>query len=305
MHGAHSDVGVDAEAEERVALSGLPPSPPSNRVPDNIPPTPLAPPRVRLPLPPPLPPSWTPSSRSREFNEVEVPAGPLSRAFQFGTLVKLKLPLYRPCVSRPSRAAECCPCLQAASMAVGSIGEWVSRASGVSAGVGRCVSVYLGPLVSQLHSFLVATARALSPLSFPSVMMTEANAERLAAALCEMRGAALKIGQMLSLADDKHLPPVVRRALGRVCPAFPGTYSSSASTVCLPSRRLHRQQVARALERVRAQADVMPQRQLYGVLREQLGDDWRSKFASFEEKPFAAASIGQVRFWDITHCSLP
>ena len=181
----------------------------------------------------------------------------------------------------------------------------MSRASGVSAGVGRCVSVYLGPLVSQLHSFLVATARALSPLSFPSVMMTEANAERLAAALCEMRGAALKIGQMLSLADDKHLPPVVRRALGRVCPAFPGTYSSSASTVCLPSRRLHRQQVARALERVRAQADVMPQRQLYGVLREQLGDDWRSKFASFEEKPFAAASIGQVRFWDITHCSLP
>ena len=95
-------------------------------------------------------------------------------------------------------------------MAVGSIGEWVSRASGVSAGVGRCVSVYLGPLVSQLHSFLVATARALSPLSFPSVMMTEANAERLANALCRMRGAALKIGQMLSIQDESVLPPQVR-----------------------------------------------------------------------------------------------
>ena len=30
------------------------------------------------------------------------------------------------------------------------------------------------------------------------------------------------------------------------------------------------------------------------VLKDELGDDWRSKVASFEDKPFAAASIGQV-----------
>jgi hypothetical protein len=39
--------------------------------------------------------------------------------------------------------------------------------------------------------------------------MTEANAERLANALCRMRGAALKIGQMLSIQDENLLPPQV------------------------------------------------------------------------------------------------
>lgn len=29
-------------------------------------------------------------------------------------------------------------------------------------------------------------------------------------------------------------------------------------------------------------------------MRKELGDDWKSKFGSFEVKPFAAASIGQV-----------
>jgi aarF domain-containing kinase len=41
--------------------------------------------------------------------------------------------------------------------------------------------------------------------------ITESNAERLAAALCRMRGAALKIGQMLSIQDETVLPPQVRR----------------------------------------------------------------------------------------------
>lgn len=40
--------------------------------------------------------------------------------------------------------------------------------------------------------------------------LTEANAERLANALCRMRGAALKIGQMLSIQDESVLPPQVR-----------------------------------------------------------------------------------------------
>jgi predicted unusual protein kinase regulating ubiquinone biosynthesis (AarF/ABC1/UbiB family) len=39
--------------------------------------------------------------------------------------------------------------------------------------------------------------------------ITEANAERLANALCRMRGAALKIGQMLSIQDENVLPPQV------------------------------------------------------------------------------------------------
>jgi aarF domain-containing kinase len=39
--------------------------------------------------------------------------------------------------------------------------------------------------------------------------ITEANAERLANALCRMRGAALKLGQMLSIQDENVLPPQV------------------------------------------------------------------------------------------------
>ena len=40
--------------------------------------------------------------------------------------------------------------------------------------------------------------------------LTEANAERLADALCRMRGAALKLGQMLSIQDENVIPPQVR-----------------------------------------------------------------------------------------------
>lgn len=92
------------------------------------------------------------------------------------------------------------------------------------------------------------------------VMLSEANAERLASALCRMRGAALKLGQMLSIQDEEVLPP----------------------------------QFQAALERVRAGADVMPRRQLDQVLVSELGADWRSLLADFDYSPMAAASIGQV-----------
>jgi aarF domain-containing kinase len=38
----------------------------------------------------------------------------------------------------------------------------------------------------------------------------------------------------------------------------------------------------------------MPTFQVEKVMNEEFGKEWRSKFAHFEEKPFAAASIGQV-----------
>jgi aarF domain-containing kinase len=93
-----------------------------------------------------------------------------------------------------------------------------------------------------------------------SALLSEANAERLALALCRMRGAALKLGQMLSIQDESVIPP----------------------------------QISAALERVRAGADVMPAAQLHGVLAAQLGEDWRARLAEFDEEPMAAASIGQV-----------
>jgi aarF domain-containing kinase len=75
-----------------------------------------------------------------------------------------------------------------------------------------------------------------------------------------MRGAALKLGQMLSVQDEGMLPPAL----------------------------------ARALDRVKNNADYMPSHQLHRQLAANLGNDWRSKFAEFDERPIAAASIGQV-----------
>lgn len=43
-----------------------------------------------------------------------------------------------------------------------------------------------------------------------SPFLSEQNAERLALALCRMRGAALKLGQMLSIQDESLVPAPVR-----------------------------------------------------------------------------------------------
>lgn len=42
-----------------------------------------------------------------------------------------------------------------------------------------------------------------------SSILSKENAERLALGLCEMRGAALKIGQMLSIQDESLVPAPV------------------------------------------------------------------------------------------------
>lgn len=96
--------------------------------------------------------------------------------------------------------------------------------------------------------------------SLGSAAASDANADRLAATLCRMRGAALKLGQMLSIQDETLLPPAL----------------------------------ARALEQVRQGADAMPNYQLEKQLETQLGPNWRDSLLEFDELPFAAASIGQV-----------
>ncbi|KAF2719582.1 ABC1-domain-containing protein [Polychaeton citri CBS 116435] len=93
-----------------------------------------------------------------------------------------------------------------------------------------------------------------------SLMLSEANMNRLVAKLSRMRGAALKLGQMMSLQDSRMLPPAINEVLLRV----------------------------------QDSADYMPASQRDKVLTANLGQDWRSLFSSFSETPFAAASIGQV-----------
>jgi aarF domain-containing kinase len=53
-----------------------------------------------------------------------------------------------------------------------------------------------------------------------NLLMSEANVERLAGTLCRLRGAALKVGQMLSFNDADVLPPPVRHivALASLAP---------------------------------------------------------------------------------------
>lgn len=86
------------------------------------------------------------------------------------------------------------------------------------------------------------------------------NTDRIVDTLCKVRGAALKIGQILSIQDSNVLSP----------------------------------QLAKAFERVRQAADYMPDWQVEKTLKNELGDEWRTKLKEFDMKPFAAASIGQV-----------
>ena len=94
-----------------------------------------------------------------------------------------------------------------------------------------------------------------------STVLSEANIERIVETLCRVRGAALKLGQMFSIQDDSFMPP----------------------------------ELAAAFDRVRSNADFMPKWQLEGMLKQELGSEWlNGHFKSFDMKPFAAASIGQV-----------
>ncbi|KAH8337999.1 hypothetical protein KR059_000538 [Drosophila kikkawai] len=96
--------------------------------------------------------------------------------------------------------------------------------------------------------------------SMREALLSPANAERIVDTLCKVRGAALKIGQILSIQDSSVVSP----------------------------------QLAKAFERVRQAADYMPDWQVERVMNTQLGPEWRQRLSQFEDKPFAAASIGQV-----------
>lgn len=97
-------------------------------------------------------------------------------------------------------------------------------------------------------------------------MLSESNVNRLVDKLSRMRGAALKMGQMLSIqgiqaaGDKTGLPP----------------------------------QLEQILLRVHDSANYMPKKQMESVLSKELGSDWRSHFKDFDPIPIAAASIGQV-----------
>jgi predicted unusual protein kinase regulating ubiquinone biosynthesis (AarF/ABC1/UbiB family) len=87
---------------------------------------------------------------------------------------------------------------------------------------------------------------------------------KMAGVLGEMKGAAMKIGQMASFVDADFLPPEYRE--------------------------IYQEQLAK----LRTHAPAMPWERVQEVLAEEYDDRPESVFAEIEEEAFAAASIGQV-----------
>ncbi len=96
--------------------------------------------------------------------------------------------------------------------------------------------------------------------SLNDLLMTPANMLKVTNQLANMRGAAMKLGQMLSMDTGDFLPRELSDILGQL----------------------------------RSDAQHMPSRQLEAQLEKGWGADWRSNFSEFGDKPIAAASIGQV-----------
>src|SRR3954449_3734937 len=90
------------------------------------------------------------------------------------------------------------------------------------------------------------------------------TALKMASTLGEMKGAAMKIGQMASFIDVDFLPPEYRE--------------------------IYQEQ----LSKLRTHAPAMPWEKVRIVLEEEYDERPESVFASIEEEAFAAASIGQV-----------
>jgi len=125
-------------------------------------------------------------------------------------------------------------------------------------------SLHLGRLAGELLAGAVATsaghlARGERP-SWAGSLLTPGNAQRLTERLAQMRGAVMKVGQMLSMDGRGVLP----------------------------------EPVAELLARLRDQAYAMPATQLADVLEREYGSGWHQRFKQFSFAPIAAASIGQV-----------
>lgn len=92
------------------------------------------------------------------------------------------------------------------------------------------------------------------------LLLTPGNAARVADQLSHLRGAAMKLGQMISM------------DAGDILPA----------------------EMTAILARLRDNAHHMPPQQLDKVLIGEWGAGWRRRFRTFQAHPIAAASIGQV-----------
>lgn len=92
------------------------------------------------------------------------------------------------------------------------------------------------------------------------MLLTPGNIGTVVDRLSHLRGAAMKLGQMISLDAGDMLP----------------------------------RELSEIMARLRDNAHHMPPAQLQQVLAQHWGKDWRTRFHLFDPRPIAAASIGQV-----------
>jgi predicted unusual protein kinase regulating ubiquinone biosynthesis (AarF/ABC1/UbiB family) len=121
---------------------------------------------------------------------------------------------------------------------------------------GRLAGGLAGGVVAEGTRRLAAGERP----ALRDLLLTPGNFAKVADRLSELRGAAMKLGQMISLDAGDMLPP----------------------------------ELTAILARLRDNAHHMPPAQLRDVLNAEWGADWRRRFARFDATPIASASIGQV-----------
>lgn len=101
------------------------------------------------------------------------------------------------------------------------------------------------------------------PAELVATEIQQRTAAQIFQVLGELKGGAMKLGQGLSIFEAA-LPPELA-----------GPYRAT-------------------LTRLQEAAPPLPARTVHAVLAESLGPDWRDRFTAFDDRPAAAASIGQV-----------
>lgn len=135
----------------------------------------------------------------------------------------------------------------------------VAIPSGRIARFGHISALTAGVAGSMAFNGMAQLGKGRRPV-IKDLLLTPRNISRVTDQLSKMRGAAMKIGQLVSMDSGDLLPP----------------------------------DLAQIMAGLRDNAYSMPPAQLKQVLNAQLPDGWLGSFNKFDVRPVAAASIGQV-----------
>ena len=131
--------------------------------------------------------------------------------------------------------------------------------------LGKLGSLTAGVASSMALNGVKQLAQGKRP-SLRNLLLTPSNVKRVSDQLAQMRGAAMKIGQLMSMDAGDVLPP----------------------------------ELSQILVRLRDNAHPMPPAQLKRVLNAEWPAQWLRSFHKFDVQPIAAASIGQVHRGQLT-----